>query len=151
MRLQTPWGLRGKSVSSRKTRKRPTAIYHHVESNKSTHVEWSKTWRVEALLWKLWSFNSSWLCCAPLQSEKTLLSLRECYMVAVILLLLPSCHAIPFCCWPLQHCQTLRLTPNQAEVARDSSGFWKQTVGASIAVKSLRIFSVSPPRCTPNN
>ena len=26
----------------------------------------------------------------PLQSEKTLLSLRECYMVAVILLLLPS-------------------------------------------------------------
>ena len=87
----------------------------------------------------------------PLQSENTLLSLRECYMVAVILLLLPSCHAIPFCCWPLQHCQTLRLTPNQAEVARDSSGFWKQTVGASIAVKSLRIFSVSPPRCTPNN
>ena len=37
---------------------------------KSTHVEWSKTWHNWSFALKLQSLKSSWLCCAPLGSDR---------------------------------------------------------------------------------
>ena len=70
----------------------PCGIKH--SKFKSTHVEWSKTWRDWSFALKLQSLSSSWLCCAPQGLiENPVFGGQSLHQSNDSFILLPSCRA----------------------------------------------------------